>query len=173
MVIGAGCSFALLAMGYRWAMSAMIACVSIGVWLGFTAWVFGTLRKMDDDRGRRGYYDYLNLSSTRESDRWHWVYTASTSFITVGSIVVVIGAMKTYVFGPDGHWLATTTDGGTPLTRDQSLTLASIPMVSCAVGSLFLAYTQREKGRVLVRTSLIDSAVFCIVGTCLWLATGS
>lgn len=168
----ASSAFALFAMGYHWSKWIVIGSVSIGVWIGFPSAMLALLRKLDDDRGRRGIYSYLDDESEKSNDRFFVIYPICTAILILVVLITWIGcvcilATTGLADGPLGI-----SDAYGPLIRKQAIQVVIFCVAMSSVASLYVAYVQRGKGRFLVEISLSCGIAFLVLGLVLYV-TGS
>lgn len=168
LLVSTGASCALLFLKYHGALPFSFVSAGLALWIGFPGSVLLMLRKLDDDRSRRGYYAYHDVDASREADRWHWVYTASAVLVLVCAFVMAFAAVVTLV-GSDDRWARIPWQDSKPRTFEESIRISSGCAAICIAGSLFLSYTQKGKGRFVLYAPLSAAAVFALAAAGLWM----
>jgi hypothetical protein len=164
---------ALAFMDNQWAVWLLALIMLTAICIGFPAAVMGMFRKLDDDRGRKGIYTYLDEDASQSNDRWHMVYPLSVGSLVVAFLMVVLGSVEAFVFHGASQSALAGSDPSHPWGRAEAAEMTGFCVRLCIVASMGIAYLLRGKGRFLVGLSLTCGGAFMILGLILYLAASA
>lgn len=153
----------LVFMGISWAKYLLITCIFSAVAIGLPFAALAMLKKIDDDRGRRGVYNFLNEDETKTSDRLNGLYHICTTVLIVAALLMWIGFFFSFVLQPAEEAIYATSDLGVPLSRADVAGTSLFFSNLCIVSSLMVAYLQRGKGAYLSAASVSSGVAFFLL----------
>jgi hypothetical protein len=158
----------LVFMGERWARYLTASTMLGAVAIGFPAAVLALARKIRDDRGRNGMYNYFDETETRATDKFHAVYVACTAALAISASMMWIESLDTFIFTPKMAATFAKSDLGTQLTREDVTHMIIFFSNLGLIASLAVAYLQRAKGRYLAIASLVIGLTFAALSLLLY-----
>jgi ABC-type sugar transport system permease subunit len=135
-------AFSLLSMGYHWARWIVFVSVSAGAWICFPSSVLAMLRKIDDDRGRRGVYAYRDDAASQFRDSWHVIYPTCTAILVIAVLTMWAGYVDAFAISEATQGTFATSDTGQSLTRGEAAETVVFCVGFSSALSLWMAYSR-------------------------------